>query len=400
MDVVVDRNVLGSQKNLIISNDGFTWTENLCDDVWWFSGKIKIDSLKCWDTILRLNGLFMDVPRPPKSYLKMMEMLVGNSTFIPWSMIIPQDRYKEFFKSVIDYVRDQPTLTTEYYESAWLSGNHVLNSLKPAKVDGVMINDIVNSSMINSHVVETFRPRAGGYAQQVIYDRFATVTGRLVVKSGPNILLLKKDYRSLLKPSVSGGRIMSIDFASLEARILLYESGNDCKESDMYSMLASRFGGLPRDLVKAVVLSVLYGSSKSMVALNLGVSESKVVDVINQIERFIDTKALLKRLKSQYSDLGYIKNKHGRRIEIDRVQDNILINYYAQSTGVDIALIGFSKIIDKLRGNGIRPLFVLHDALIIDVHPDRIDDVTSISKIKVPGYDQEFYLKIEDISKC
>lgn len=335
----------------------------------------------------------------PACYRNMMSTIAPDFHDPPWSMIIPSSTYRCYIENIVNYVKENISVDPSYYESSWIHGNKLLNSLRPSKVDGHRINEILNSSVVNAHVLETFKPRGGGYAQPVVYDRFGTVTGRLTVDSGPNILLLKREYRSVLKPTHPGGAILSIDFSSLEARILLYESGNDCEEQDMYAMLARKFGDLPRDLVKAAVLSVLYGSSKSMVALNLGVSETKVIDVINQIEKYIDTKGLLKKLKQEHKSSGHIKNRHGRKIEVDRPQDNIFISYYAQSTGVDVSLMGFNKLVEGFGSDGIRPIFVLHDALILDVHPDRLEDVYKTKAVTVPGYTQTFPLKIEEISK-
>jgi len=350
----------------------------------------------CLDSVLKLESLG-DIPKVPDQYRKAMSTLTDSIP--PWSMVMPPSKYKEFFNDIVNYVRDNQNISTSYYESTWMPGNKILNAIRPAKTDGVRVAEIINSSAMNAQVVESFRPRAGGYAQPATYDRFGTVTGRLVIESGPNILLLKKEYRPIIKPSHPDGKIISIDFASLEARILLYESGNDCPEFDLYGMLAERFGGMPRDLVKAAVLSVLYGSSKTTVALNLGVSEDKVTKVIKQIEEYIDTRALIKRLKEEHKQTGYIKNRFGRLLTVDRPQDNIFVSYYAQSTGVDVSLMGFGNVIDSLGTEGVRPVFVLHDALILDVHPDRLDDVAKINKIKVPGYDQAFPLKIEEISR-
>ena len=396
MDIIIDSYLIGSQKNLLISQDGFKWVEKVPDHVWHLNGNIKKDSSRCLDSVLKLS--FVErLPAIPEPYTKMMSTLTDSIP--PWSMVVPPSKYKEFFNDIVNYVRDNQSISTSYYEATWMPGNKILNAIRPAKTDGVRVAEIVNSSAMNAQVVESFRPRAGGYAQPAAYDRFGTVTGRLVIESGPNILLLKKEYRPIIKPSHPDGKIISIDFASLEARILLYESGNDCPEFDLYGMLAERFGGMPRDLVKAAVLSVLYGSSKTTVALNLGVSEDKVTKVIKQIEEYIDTRALIKRLKEEHKQTGYIKNRFGRLLTVDRPQDNIFVSYYAQSTGVDVSLMGFGNVIDALGTEGVRPIFVLHDALILDVHPDRLDDVAKINKIKVPGYDQEFPLKIEEISR-
>ncbi len=396
MEVVLDSSLIGSQKNLLISSDGFAWVEKVPSEVWHFSGQVKNDSSKCFDSVLKLSAT-ADPPKVPESYRKAMSSLMDSSP--PWAMVMPPSKYKEFFNDVICYVKDNRNVSTSYYETAWMPGNKILNAIRPAKTDGTRVSEIVNASAVNAQVVESFRPRAGGYASPAVYDRFGTVTGRLVIESGPNILLLKKEYRSIIKPSHPDGKIISIDFASLEARILLYESGNDCPEFDLYGMLAERFGGMPRDLVKAAVLSVLYGSSKTMVALNLGVSEDKVTKVIKQIEEYIDTRALIKRLKEEHKQTGHIRNRFGRQLTVDRPQDNIFVSYYAQSIGVDVSLVGFGNVIDTLGTEGVRPIFVLHDALILDVHPDRLDDVAKINKIKVPGYDQAFPLKIEEISR-
>lgn len=396
MNILIDSTLLGSQKHLIVLPDGFKWVEKIPDSTWHFSGKLKNDSGFCWDTVLKL-AFINHIPQVPERFIKSMSLVMSETP--PWSMIIPQEKYREFFNEVVNYVKNNFDTSTEYYEKAWKIENKCLNSLRPAKVDGARITEIINSGAFNSHIAESFRPRGGGYASPVVYNRFSTVTGRLTVESGPNVLLLKKEYRDIIKPSTQGGKIVSLDFSSLEARILLYESGNDCPDQDLYSTLAHKLGGLPRDVVKGVVLSVLYGSSKSMVAMNLGISETRVSEIMSKIESYIDTKSLVKRLRSQFAGDGHIRNRFGRKIKIDRPQDNIFINYYAQSTGVDVSLIGFSKIIENLGTDGVRPLFVLHDALIIDVHPDRIEDVAKTKEINIPGYTQMFPLKFEEISK-
>jgi len=396
MDVVISSSLLGSKKNLLLSDDGFTWIEKERSDSWFLTGLPKQGFDLCLDTAFILESV-PNVPSVPEKHKKSMSVLMDGDP--PWSMILPRDAYKSFFNDVISHVKTHKDISKDYYTNAWVPGNKVLNLMKPVKTDAQRVNDIISSSAINSQVVESFRPRAGGYAQPVRYDRFGTVTGRLTVASGPNILLLKKDYRQVLKPSHPDGRIVSLDFSSLEARILLYESGKDCTEFDLYEMLASRFGGLPRQMVKAAVLSVLYGSSKSSVALHLGTSEEKISKLVQQIEDYIDTRSLLKRLKNEHKESGFIKNKFGRKIPVDRAQDNIFINYYAQSTGVDVSLMGFSKIVETLGTSGVRPVFVLHDALLLDVHPDRLQDVSDITNVNVPGYDQAFPVKFEEISR-
>jgi hypothetical protein len=315
----------------------------------------------------------------------------------PWSMVLPQTAYRTYLDSLVAFSKKSVDETTiEYYKNIWMHASSLLASLKPAKVDGSLVDSLCES-VHASQVVSTFKPRGGGYAHPVSYDRFGTVTGRLTVSSGPNILLLKKENRRILKPSTPGGQIVSLDFSSLEARILLYESGKSCDSSDLYADIATRLGGIPRNVVKAAVLAELYGSSRNSLALTLGMSDDDLSRFIRKVGEIIDTRSLLSSLKKQFSQNGYIKNKYGRKIDVARPQDNIFINYYAQSTGVDVALTGFNKVLTSLGSDGVRPLFVLHDALILDVREDRLKDVEATTMVKVPGYESGFPLKLEKI---
>jgi hypothetical protein len=399
MTLLIDSAVLGTSKHLLVLNDGFSWVSGIPSDTWHFSGKMKQLSSFCWDTVIRLNG-HLQTCSPPSKYVRAMETLAPKVENIPWQSVMPSSSYREYFNSIISSTRHNESLSSEYYETTWVSGNKLLNSLRPAKVDGPAVEKIISDSVHAAATASSFRPRSGGYAQPVIYDRFGTVTGRLTVESGPNILLLKKELRSIIKPSTPGGSIISIDFSSLEARILLYESGGSCEGEDLYSSISAKLGGIPRAAVKAAVLAELYGSSRNSLALTLGMTNEALSNFIRKVGEVIDTRKLLARLKSQFSKEGVITNKYGRRIEVSRPQDNIFINYYAQSTGVDVSLTGFNKVLGDLGTDGIRPLFILHDALILDVRQDRIKDVEMMKSVSVNGYTDAFPLKHEIITQA
>lgn len=396
MSITIDSSVLGTSEHLCIDHDGFTRVKNVDKDSWHLSGGIKLTSTRCWDTALKLAGRY-SLPTPPEKYRKMMNVVMPfDSKAPPWSYVMPKAEYQTYFKEVVSSASIHD-LDTSYYENIWIHGNQLLSSLRAAKVDGQTIDKLIAESVHSSSTVSSFTPRAGGYAQPVVYDRFGTVTGRLVVESGPNILLLKKEHRSILRPSTPGGSIVSLDFSALEARILLYESGGTCGDEDLYESIARRVGSTSRSVVKAAVLAELYGSSKNALALTLGMSNEHLSEFIRKVEEVINTKKLLASLKKQFSKEGWITNKYGRRIEVSRPQDNIFVNYYAQSTGVDVSLFGFNKILNDLGFDGIRPLFVLHDALILDVREDRLKDVEGVKSVSVPGYSNKFPLKLETL---
>jgi hypothetical protein len=115
-----------------------------------------------------------------------------------------------------------------------------------------------------------------------------TVTGRMKIKSGPNILLLPKKYRDILTSRFgSNGSIWYLDFTSLEPRVALSVKsyiGNhsligsvpliqlldlrtdDPLPKDVYSLALKTLklsSEVSRDDIKQIVLSQLYGQSKS-----------------------------------------------------------------------------------------------------------------------------------------
>jgi hypothetical protein len=181
---------------------------------------------------------------------------------------------------------------------------------------------------------------------------------------------------------------------------MLYEAGGDCPDADLYEHISSHvFGGkVSRKVAKGAVISELYGSSKEKLGIALGISGVELDTVVRGVRSLFKTPELKKRVKEEFIRSGFIRNRHGRRIAIDEPLDHIFVNSYAQSTGVDVSLLGFSTIVDLLASDpGIRPLFILHDALILDVSSSSLDRVHSISSVNVAGYAHRFPVKVERI---
>ena len=76
------------------------------------------------------------------------------------------------------------------------------------------------------------------------------------------------------------------------------------------------------------------------------------------------------------------------------------MNHYLQSTGVDVSLESFRWIIDKLKTEKINaiPIFVIHDAIILDVKSgvDRIKDIVS-DGIPIQKLNKKFPVTVENI---
>ena len=368
------------------------------------SGDLKSNTTaKCLDTLFKLNR---HVPASvPERYLTAMRCLVtgSNDHLIPWQHVMPQDEFRLFFKNLVQETTNIfSELPFDYYDAAWTAGSRVLGSLKPARINLLLFQYHLESAGHGQIApgLESFRPKRSGFSHPVVYDRFATRTGRLTVVEGPNILILKKSCRNILASSFEGGSIVSLDFKALEARIVLAEAGRYSEAEDVYEEISQQQfkGMLPRDVVKTAVLADLYGISRGSLKARLGVSDQKLDSFIGVIRDFFRVDDLRKRLKEQVGSSGKMLNRFGRPLTVPDGQDNLLVNTYAQSSGVDVSMIGFDAILQRLGTEGIRPLFVLHDAVILDVHPDRLRDVQGITDVPVTSYEKNFPIKFETVS--
>jgi len=388
--------VLGTESFLEISGEGFSTCQKIPNNSWLFSGSYKNERHRCVDTLLRLSNI--KVPTKPDSKWINMMTTLGCVESPPWSQIMPQGQYKKYVKNIVkSIIGNHKQLPEEYYVNTWMQYDDLFRSLRPARVDNSLHKSLMDNEGQGNGALETFKPGPGGFASVVVYDRFGTRTGRLTVESGPNILVLKKEHRSILRSYYAQGSIVSLDFSSLEARVLLAEAQQHLT-GDVYQQMSNDIfqGKVSRASIKTAVLGELYGASKTTLGYKLDMSGSDLDRFVATIKSYFKTDEIKSRLKRQFEEDGMIRNRFGRPLFIDsKNSDYLLINTYAQSTGVDVSLLGFNSIINSLGMDGVRPLFILHDALILDVRNDRMKDVESIKSVKIPGYEHEFPLKLE-----
>lgn len=397
----IDAGVLGTDRHLLCGDGDFSWHVTVPPETWHLSGAVKPDSDWCLDTALQLGPEQVDLS-PPAKFASAMAIVSSGSVLslpVPWQKVMPGRAHRAFVQGIVERVAvAMAKAPLNYYRGTWVPGNGVIRSLRQARVDATRFQALVDASVGNIRVVETFRPDFMGRAQPVTYDRFGTLTGRLTVTQGPQILTLKREYRDLLVPDTDGC-IISIDFAALEARVLLYEAGRRCDEPDLYAMIARELGH-ERKAVKGAVISELYGSSKHALGKALGIEGKELNSFVRRVKTYFNTPALLKRIKQQFVETGRVINRYGRPVVIDEPLDHIFINYYAQSSGVDVTLLGFSQIVARLaeEAPGVRPLYLLHDALILDVPAQYLAAVMALKSVTVSGYVQAFPLKVERLT--
>lgn len=309
----------------------------------------------------------------------------------------------------MDSYRDEREgLDLRYFNETFVPTNTVFDYLKGAKINLARYEQYKTLDT-TGHIL-SFEPDENGYAQRVQYDRVSTVTGRLKTIAGPMLLHLPKVYRAVLESRWGDdGSVVALDYKSLEPRVLLSTCGRlpiEEEQRDIYEHIRSDlFSGstnIIRDIVKKIVLSELYGAGVESIRERLkGVED--VESIINQISDWFQLKTLRTRLHEEWISTGsrWITNYYGRRVRTENT--HTLVNHYIQSTAVDVALFGFKNILNYLgligRLSDIVPLFILHDAIIFDVHQNAFSLINGLSKVgatDIQGFEQRtFYMSID-----
>ncbi len=322
-------------------------------------------------TVAQLYGF--TIPRFPS--LKYRRFFFKTPGPIPWELVLPKHVYKEEVQKIVQELKVKlGPMDLGYYKNYFLAQNGIFKDLQPAKIDSVKW---LAANDTQGHL-KTFAPEQGGYAKVPTYTRTGTRTGRLKVVSGPMILNLKTEHRQILTSRFPGGSIWQFDYASLEPRILLAVNGDEDISEDLYKAATDHFGvtTIPRAAIKQAVLSRMFGAVDDTIMKQLQDLVDYPEDVLSLVDEYFHIDELRQKLALEFriNDGSHVTNYYGRPIVCEGSPLYVLLNYFIQSTGVDVALFGFNQVVAKIKQAGIEdkivPLYILHDALFVDVHPD------------------------------
>lgn len=390
-DLCIHKSVIGTDDNLVVKCDGTReWTQTIPEDLPIFAGALLPETSRCLATALRLEHRSAPIFGSEKWFNILSELNYKGE--VRWSRLVSAREHETLLNAFVPKLVEALTgIDLRYLESTWVNESVFLSQLERARVDAEQWRYNVFTERGNVSATKTFMPHEDGLAARVIYDRFATRTGRLTVESGPNILTLNRSMRDMIIPREPGRAVFQADFAALEPRIIMYEAGKRCTHHDLYEHVASTANlSVDRSIVKQVIISELYGSSHHKLEDELGTTlAQRIIDAVTQV---FNIKHLARRLREQYTSDLFIRNRYGRKVLIDDPRDSILVNLYTQSTGVDVSLLGFIQLMEDL-GSEFTPLFVLHDALIIE-GPSIPSGYTCV---RVPGYVQNFIIKFKEL---
>jgi hypothetical protein len=294
-----------------------------------------------------------------------------------WCRILPKDQYREHLHTQIDRVIN--FLTSEeysYFLTHFQDQQDLLDRLVQCKVKDDSLREF------------GFVPDSQGFAAVPVYDNVHSSTGRMTITSGPKILTLQKSLRSSIVSRWKDGVVVEVDFNALEARVLNWIAANEQPQSDLYEWigLQCNAGQAQRSVIKEAVLAAIYGMSKRNFAL-------RYQDMPDSIEVYDSVRSLMKvrQLEAKLKDSKRFANAFGRPLSSTSAE----VSHHVQSTAVDVACKGFLWLTKQLDPDWAVPVFLIHDALVIDIKSDHLEKLNEICKsgLQVDTLNQSFPVK-------
>lgn len=346
---------------------------------------------------------------PSKRYRRPFEYIGTKENKIQWHLSLPKHVYKE---EIVNYINKIIELLSNidltYYYDIYKPTENLFSGIQRAKISSKKIFAYLadqTDKQDKSHL-KTLLPY-GDFAECAEYTRLESRTGRLTHPSGPRILYLQKKYRNVLE-SMFGedGNIWYLDYSSLEPRVLLSINGKKDIPKDIYTNTIQELNiTAPRSAIKTTILSRIYGAGENSIIYQLKDLVEYPESIIQIVDEYFQINELKTKLNEEYRASGQKKifNHYGRPIHCPDVDPYKLINYFVQSTAVDVAMLGFNELARRIRlaniTNWVVPLFVIHDAIVLDIHKDYeylIPKLCKTGSINIKKFEQtNFFLNAE-----
>ncbi len=378
----------------------------------------------------------------PEEFSCMMKQVLpyGYSKEIPWNLILSEvhfKRLKEKEKEHKEQILKEVGQDKIYFDKIYSETKKVFTYLQPAKVNGIRYK-IEKMSNEHSVFLDNFKVDSKGFLEVPKYSICDTVTGRQKITNGPNVLLLPKKLRNIFSSRFGNeGSIWYLDFTSLEPRVLLstkqlLESNPPLLIGDLPLAFSLRNSGsinasnikilpndiysdalkemklsseITRDLLKQIILPQLYGQAKSATIETLEKQDIRRPDeVVEMVNEYFGIDFVKSKIFEAFekADGRFVRTYYGRHVIPGDNKPHVLLNYFIQSTAVDVALLGFKQILERLKtipkekGEMIVPLFILHDALFLDINKSvehLIPKLCKLGSTNIFGFEhQNFHL--------
>ncbi len=243
------------------------------------------------------------------------------------------------------------------------------------------------------------------------FNQCITATGRLS-SSEPNLqnIPIRGEWAKKIRQAFiaeEGYLLVSADYSQIELRILAHISGDKAlieafqRGEDIHILTASSIFGVPLEQVneelrrkgKTVNFGIVYGISELGLAKELGISEEKAREYIDQyFQRFPGVKEYVARTIEGATKDGYVRTILGRKRPLPELLSSnkmrrefgkrAAINAPIQGSAADLIKLAMIRIHKKFKERNLpaRLLLQVHDELLIEVREDMVEEAKGILK--------------------
>lgn len=288
---------------------------------------------------------------------------IGNvNKLIPitlWSAII-----RNHHKKYLTVVKDNQDIV---HQTAYQFMNKAIHTLSRIEQAGLAV-DIPTFDTFFENKSKRLVTNGLVYSQYFPY----TTTGRPSNRfGGVNFSALNKSdgSRETFISRFENGSLIQMDFESYHLRLIGGYLGIDMPNTPIHKYLATKYyekddiSQEEYDEAKQITFSILYGA-----------------DIDTDIPILKSIKQLSKTLYESYkAGDGLIAPLSGRRIHIaeEEATENKLFNYFVQSFEFERTVLELEKVLDYLEGKKSKLILYTYDAVLLDCHPDEIDEISS-----------------------
>lgn len=355
MRILFDSNLTGASKDFIWE-DGSLHFSDLSNPDWHFdTRKKRAGCVRAASEAAGLN-LVLEPGSPQVKFWK------KHTQFPAWHRILTRDKFEDHIRNqirvVTDFLSDE---NNKYFLTTFQVQQSLIDALQPARVSDKSLQEF------------GFLPDRDGFVSIPEYDNVSSSTGRMSIKSGPKILTMQRDLRKNIVSRWSDGVLVEVDFRALEARVLCWICGNKPDTDDVYEWISKKMetGNVPREVVKEATLAAIYGMSRRNFVLRYQdmPDSPEIYDSIRKLMR-------VKDLEDKLTKLDRFENAFGRPLR----DANARVSHHVQSSAVDIACHGFHDLLKRINGDHAVPIFLIHDAIVLDVRKSYVPEVEKICK--------------------
>ncbi len=365
----IDCLLTGLDKHLFIDNGKTSLLDERPASCDWVGLAQDHSDPGCVLTLLELEGKTLDTATPTR-FDKISELLGKRD---PWALIHPSRR----LWWGIDKLKEATALIEagdrSYHRDVFVPSTEIFKRLTSWRVEPSIAD--MDDPMAPSCLSDD------GWVAPPMYNRFGTRTGRLTVVGGPRVLTVRQTTRERFVAVDADHLMVSFDFSSLEARVALGLAGKDVAvDVDPYVAIAKLMRIDDRDAAKSATFAALYSDPTDA---------SQRDPRVSTVRRIFKLGEEFGRLKRSMDAGVAVRNLYGR--VIPEVTEATLYNNYVQSTGCDVTLLGFCQLERGLSLLGVKPHFLLHDALFASVPVKHLKEAAclaalgvSVSRFKTP----------------